>query len=135
MKKIITSLVIFITTLVLVGCGGPKTYDEISFSELNTMLEQKEDFILFIGAESCSACKSYKVTVDKIVENNKLDIKYIDNDKLSEEEYAKLMSHFYFTATPTTVLVKNGKEKERITGNKKYSQLEQILKDNKYIKE
>lgn len=135
MKKILITLIIILTTLTLVGCGGPKTYDEISFSELNTMLDNKEDFVLFIGAESCSACKSYKLTINKIVENNKMDIKYIDNDKLSEEEYAKLMSHFYFTATPTTVLVKNGKEKERITGNKKYSQVEQILKDEKYIKE
>lgn len=135
MKKILITLIIILTTLTLVGCGGPKTYDEIIFSELNTMLDNKEDFVLFIGAESCSACKSYKITIDKLIKNHKINIKYIDNDKLSEEEYAKLMAHFYFTSTPTTILVKNGKEQERITGSKKYSQVEKILKNEKYIKE
>lgn len=135
MKKIVTIIMITVTTFILVGCGGPKTYDEINFDELTTMIDNKEDFVLFIGAESCSACRSFKTTVNKIVENNKVDIKYIDNDKLSEEEYAKLMSYFYFNSTPTTVLVKNGKEKDRIIGSKKYSQVEKKLKDEKYIKE
>lgn len=135
MKKILITIIITITSLTLVGCGGPRTYDEINFDELTTMLDNKEDFILLIGAQSCSACKSYKVTIDKLIKNHKINIKYIDNDKLSEEEYAKLMAHFYFTSTPTTILVKNGKEQERITGSKKYSQVEKKLKNEKYIKE
>lgn len=135
MKKILTILITMIAVFCLTGCGGPKTYDEVTFQELNDMIKNKEDFVLMIGAESCSACKSYKVALDKIIEKYKLDIKYIDNDKLSDDEYADLQSNFYFTATPTTVFVENGKETDRMVGNKKYSQTVEILKDKKYIKE
>ncbi len=134
MKKIILILTIVLTVFTLTGCGAPKTYDEISYKELEAMIKEKQDFILFIGAETCSACKSYKVTVNELVKNNGVDIKYIDNDKLTEEEYADLMSNFYTTATPTTVFVKDGKETDRIIGNKKYSSLEKTLKEKGYIK-
>lgn len=134
MKKILI-LIVMVTAFCLTGCGGPKTYDEVTFQELNDMIENKEDFILMIGAESCSACKSYKIALDKIIEKYKLDVKYIDNDKLSDDEYADLQSNFYFTATPTTVFVENGKETDRMVGNKKYSQTVEILKEKKYIKE
>lgn len=134
MKKILIVL-ITITTLFLTGCGGPKTYDEVSYQELNNMIKDKQDFILMIGAESCSACKSYKFVLNKIIEKYKIDIKYIDNDKLSDDEYADLQSNFYFTATPTTVFVENGKETDRITGNQKYSKTLEKMKEKKYIKE
>jgi len=134
MKKILI-LIVMVTAFCLTGCGGPKTYDEVTFQELNDMIENKEDFILMIGAESCSACKSYKIALDKIIEKYKLDVKYIDNDKLSDDEYADLQSNFYFTATPTTVFVENGKETDRMVGNKKYSQTVEMLKEKKYIKE
>lgn len=135
MKKILILIVTTVTAFCLTGCGGPKTYDEVTFQELNDMIENKEDFILMIGAESCSACKSYKIALDKIIEKYKLDVKYIDNDKLSDDEYADLQSNFYFTATPTTVFVENGKETDRMVGNKKYSQTVEMLKEKKYIKE
>lgn len=135
MKKILLGLTTIIAIFALTGCGGPKTYDEITYDELNKMINNKEDFVLMIGAESCSACNSYKIALNKIIEKYKIDIKYIDNDKLSEDEYANLQSNFYFTSTPTTVFVENGKEKERMVGNKKYSETVKKLKQNKYIKE
>ena len=135
MKKILIIVISVITIFCLTGCGGPKTYDEVIFEEVNNMIKDKEDFILMIGAESCSACKSYKIALDKIIEKYKLDIKYIDLDKLNEDEKADLQSNFYFNATPTTVFVEKGKETDRMVGNKKYSQTVEILKDNKYIKE
>ncbi len=135
MKKVIITIITIITAFCLTGCGGPKTYDEITYNELETMIKNKEDFILMIGAESCSACKSYKIALDKVIEKYKVDIKYIDNDKLSSDEYADLESNFYFTATPTIVFVENGKEADRMVGNKKYSETVEILKEKKYIKE
>ncbi len=133
MKKTLIILITTILTFTLVGCGGPKTYDEINYNELETMIKNKEDFILFIGAESCSACEAYRITVNKLVENNKVDIKYIDNDKLSDDEYSELMANFYTTSTPTTILVKKGKETDRIVGNQKYSKVEKTLKEKGYI--
>ncbi len=137
MKKIIMVLTILFLIFGLSGCK-PKTYDEISYQELNQMLENKEDFILMLGAETCSACSAFKITLNKVIEDYGVDIKYLDNDKLSEEEHSKVLSKFYFSGTPTTVFVVKGKEKDtndRIDGNQKYSKVVSILKEKGYIKE
>lgn len=135
-KKLVVILTIFLSAFILAGCG-PTTYDEINYSTLDKMINNKEDFILFIGSETCSACASYKFTVNELVKNYKVDIKYIDISKLNSADYDKLLEHFPFDATPTTILVKKGKETgddNRIVGNQKYSKVEKILKKKGYIK-
>lgn len=136
MKKVIVLLISIFCIFSLTGCG-PTTYDEISYSTLDKMVKEKKDFILFIGSEECSACSSFKVTVNELVKNYKVDIKYIDVSKLTTEENDKLLEMFPFNATPTTVLVKKGKETgedNRIVGNQKYSKVEKILREKGYIK-
>ena len=77
------------------------------------MINKKQSFILFIGSETCSACAAFKFTVNELVKNYKIDIKYIDISKLTDKEHDKLLEYFSFDATPTTILVKNGKEKNK----------------------
>ncbi len=138
MQKIIISIVAVLGIFFLVGCGGPKTYDEISYTQLNEMLDDKQDFILFIGSETCSACSAYKVTINKIVEKYGVDIKYLDISKLNEEEDSEFTSNFAFSGTPTTIFITDGEEKDtynRINGNEKYSKTIEKIKENGYIKE
>lgn len=138
MKKVVLILIGALTLFVLTGCGGPKTYDEISYTELQSKLDNNEEFILFIGAETCSACSAYKYGLNKVIEKYHVDVKYIDIDKISESELADLKSLAYFSGTPTTVFIKNGqedKDKKRINGNVKYSKIVSILEENGYIKE
>ena len=138
MRKIMMLVATALGILFLTGCSGPKTYDEISYSDLTKMLDDKEDFVLFIGSETCSACSAYKITVNKIVEKYGVDIKYLDISKLSDEENSELSSNFAFSGTPTTIFVTDGKEKDtynRIDGNAKYSKTVEKLKENAYIKE
>ena len=136
MKKIIIAITIIVSMFIITGCG-PKTYDEITYNNLEKMIKEKKDFILFIGSETCSACSSFKFTVNELVKNHKIDIKYINISKLTDDQKDKLIEHFPFDATPTTVLVKKGKETgddNRIVGNQKYSKVEKILKEKGYIK-
>ena len=136
MKKIIILLTIILSIFIITGCAS-KTYDEINYNELEKMINEKQDFILFIGSETCSACSSFKITVNELVKNYKVDIKYIDVSKLTDSEEEKLIEQFPFDATPTTILVKKGKETgddNRIVGNQKYSKIEKILKEKGYIK-
>ncbi len=138
MQKIIITLAILLGIVGLTGCGGPKTYDEISYSELQNLLENKEDFVLFIGSETCSACSAYRVTINKIVEEYGVDIKYLDIANLTEEQNSELVSEFPFSGTPTTIFVTSGEEEDsynRINGNAKYSKVVEKLKENSYIKE
>ena len=135
MKKM---LLVVLSVIFLTACSTVKTYDEINYKNLNSMLDKKEKFILFIGSTTCSACDTYKVTLNKVIEKYSVDIKYIDLSKLSEEEESELVSKFPISGTPTTIFIEDGKEKDtynRINGSVKYSKIVEKLKKNKYIKE
>ena len=134
MKKILFLLAV----ICLTGCSILKTYDEISYKNLNKMLEDKDDFVLFVGSSTCSACDSYKLTLNQVISKYNVNIKYIDLSKLSESQKGKLTSIFPISATPTTIFVEDGEEKDthnRIIGSVKYSKIVEKLKENKYIKE
>ncbi len=135
MKKLFILIAII---FMLTGCGGRSTYDEISYSDLNKMIDNKEDFILFIGSSSCSACAVYEVTLNDIIKEYNVDVKYIDLSKLSDQDESVLVSEFPITGTPTTVFVTNGDEKDthnRINGSAKKSKIVEKFKENGYIKD
>ena len=134
MKKI---LILFITLFMLTACGN-KTYDEISYDELNKMLEKKQDFILFIGSDTCSACNTYKGTLNDVIEEYGTDVKYINLASLSKAEESSLVSKFPINGTPTTVFITNGEEEDthnRIVGSAKKSEIVNEFKENGYIKD
>lgn len=137
MKKLFIVIMLSLS-IVLTGCGGPTTYDEIGFDELMQKIDNKEDFLLLIGSATCTACKSFKPTINKVIKDYKLDIKYIDVNKITDSESDELLAHFRFRGTPIIVFVENGEEKDphnRIVGNLRYSKVVEKLKENKYIKE
>ena len=134
MKKI---LILFISLFMLTACGN-KTYDEISYDELNKMLEKKQDFILFIGSDTCSACNTYKGTLNDVIEEYGTDVKYINLASLSKTEESSLVSKFPINGTPTTVFITNGEEEDthnRIVGSAKKSEIVNEFKENGYIKD
>ena len=134
MRKI---LVLIMALFMLTGCGN-KTYDEISYDELNKMLEEKQDFILFIGSDTCSACNTYKGTLNDVISEYGTDVKYIDLASLSKAEESSIVSKFPITGTPTTVFITNGEEEDthnRIVGSAKKSKIIKEFKENGYIKD
>jgi predicted bacteriocin transport accessory protein len=137
MKKILIFLSSLVLLMSLVGCSSNKTYEEISYNKLNDMLDKKESFILFIGSNTCSACSVYKGTLNDVISEYNVDVKYIDLSKLSDTQKSELSSVFPITGTPTTVFITNGVEKDtynRIVGSVKKSEIIQAFKENKYIK-
>lgn len=140
MKKILKKILFMvILVLSLTGCGNKiKTYEEISYKQFVQKIENKDSFILFIGAESCQHCSMYKNTINKIVENYQVKIYHIDMDKLSETEYSKFKTYINFSGTPTTAFIYDGKEENtynRISGNKSYDKVKERLIKEGYIKE
>lgn len=134
MKK----LVILMTILFMMTGCSKTTYDEISYSELNEMIENKEDFILFIGSSTCSACAAYEITLNDIIKEYNVDVKYIDLSELSDEDESALVSEFPITGTPTTVFITDGDEEDthnRIDGNAKKSKIIEKFEENGYIKD
>ena len=137
MRKILYVLILVPLLIIISGCGN-KTYDEITYDDLNSMLEDKESFVLFIGSATCTHCDAYKVTINKVIEDYDVDIKYIDISKLSHSEVSSLQAKFPFSGTPTTVFVEKGEEEStfnRIEGEASYSEVVDALKENEYIKE
>lgn len=131
MKKIF----IIICALFLVGCSNPK-YTEISVTQFQEKLDAKESFILVIGSDTCSACKSYEPTMQKVMKDTNLEIFYINLHVLSDEDYSKIYSSYVVTSTPTTLFFKDGVETstyDRIVGAVDYDEVIKKLEKLGYI--
>ena len=102
------------------------------------MLEKKQDFILFIGSDTCSACNTYKGTLNDVIEEYGTDVKYINLASLSKAEESSLVSKFPINGTPTTIFITDGEEEDthnRIVGSAKKSEIVNEFKENGYIKD
>lgn len=133
MKKI---MLLLLPILLLCGCSG-KSYKEINIETLLKKVDKKETFILFIGAKSCSHCDGYKTTINEVIKDYDITIYYIDVDKLNKEEDSRLKKVAGYTATPTTVFIKKGKEEStymRIIGERDYEYVVNKLHKNGFIK-
>lgn len=135
MKKLI--ILGLMCICLLTGCGKLKTYQEITYTEYNKMIEEKQNFVLFIGSETCSACAVYKEYLNEVIKDYQVEVKYIDLDKVTEDEYNKLKARHSFSGTPTTIFITDGYEKStynRINGSKEYNKIVEKFKENGYIK-
>lgn len=137
MKKIFLSLIMVLP--LFVGCGTKlTTYEEIDYEKFTEKMENKDDFILFIGSETCQHCTAFKETVNKVVTKYQVKIYYIDINKFDEIEKNKFKTYINFSATPTTVFIYSGEEKttyNRINGNLGYDKVIDRMTKEGYIKE
>lgn len=121
----------------LTGCGNKiTTYEEINYSEYTNLIDAKEDFILYVGSANCSHCLNFKPTLEKIIEEYQLDVKYIDISQLSEKEYAVLQNKTKLQGTPTVVFVKDGvvQTNPKIQGEVSYTVALEKFKESGYVK-
>ncbi len=137
MKKKILFVIVAALLFVVTGCGKETTYHEVSYDELTKMINNKESFVLVIGSETCSACESYKPTMEKIITNYNVRINYINIYPLTQEQKAGLIGYVYYQNTPTTVYFVKGEATEtynHIVGAADYDKVLASLKKNGYIK-
>lgn len=117
-----------------------QTYIELSYKEVIEKINSKDKFALFIGSSECSHCTIFKGTINSVIKDYNIKIYYIDLSKLNDDEYAYLHSNFSFSATPTTIVIENGKEYGQksaygIVGAKGYDYVVERLKKAGVIKE
>lgn len=134
-KLIICTLALFLVA----GCGGKiKSYEEISYQEYTKKVEKKENFILYIGSDTCSHCQEFTPTLKKVIKKHQIDIKYINISNLSTNEYAILRNKTKVQGTPTIVFFHNGVvdsgNANKIQGSVSMSEVEKVLKRKGYIK-
>lgn len=137
MKRFISIIFISFLVLLTVGCGK-REYTEVTYNELMNKINDKQSFVVVIGSDTCSACASYKTTMEEVMKDTKVEIFYLDINELSEEDYAKLKSKFVINSTPTTIFLVDGKELttyDRLVGSASYDTVINSLKKYGYVGE
>ncbi len=137
MKSLLKLFLLIVPIIMLItGCKNG-SYNEIDFETFETLLDKKESFVLVIGSSQCSHCADYEITMDEIINEYGLDIKYINVFNLSEKEKSKLDAKTHYNyATPTTVFFEEGKldNTSTIRGNQKKENVVKKLTKKGYIK-
>lgn len=135
-KKLKLVLLVVPIIMMLTGCKNG-SYNEIDYETFENLLEEKENFVLVVGSSQCSHCSDYQVTMDEIINEYGLDIKYINIVNLSEKEKSKLDAKTHYNySTPTTVFFDDGKldNTSTIRGNQSKENVIKKLTKKGYIK-
>ena len=137
MKKFLKLTVIILCLFIFTGCG--KTYlSEISYDEYQKLIKNKETFILEIMRTDCSACINFKPKLKQVAKDYKIEIKYINTDNLSEDEYNNLFNETGISGTPTVIFYHDGIEEtksSRINGSVSTDKIISKFKASGFIKE
>lgn len=135
--KVLKIFLSVIICFILSGCSKG-SYKELTYQELMNKIDNKDSFVITLGAGSCINCDMFKDTIEEVNKKYKITTYYIDLDKLNEEEEGKLKSIFDFTGTPTTINLIEGVENSslpRIKGRSDYLEIKEKLIKWGYIKE
>lgn len=108
----------------------------VDYEEYKDLIRDDDTNIIVIGQTTCSHCINYKPALNSVAEDYNITINYLNLTELSQEEnqnfYASLEKINYNDpdfveegsfGTPTTLVVKNGKVIDYISGERTYSQL------------
>ena len=142
MKRAFKILTLLVFVFILTGCDiklTKKSYmKEISYKEYHELLDNKETFILEIMRTDCSACINFKPIITEVANDNKVEVKYINTDNITEEEVDKLFEETGISGTPTIIFYINGEEETistRLVGTKTKDQVITRFKLMGFLKE
>lgn len=140
MKKIICGFLLIGLGLSLTGCVSNSNIKQITIAEYYDMIENKEDFILYIGSATCSACQSYTPVLEKVATNYDIEVMYIDLDDESSQDMYSFINKISVTSTPTTLFYNQGEEasileRKRIEGAMDYESVKDVFIANSVITE
>ena len=140
--------IIILVSVCLVGLVGvliadkimTRTYlNEIKYDEVIEMIKNKDDFILLVSQTTCSHCANFKPKLEKVANEYKIKMYYIQVDLLSDDESQMLDEYInYSGSTPETIFIKDGTERtaaSRIRGDSSISTIKMKLKANGWINE
>lgn len=138
MKKIFKFSIVLVIVLILSGCQNNSYLKEISYKEYQQLLENKETFILEVMRTDCSACINFKPKLTEVANEYKIEVKVINTDNLSEDEYNDLFDSTGITGTPTVLFYNEGVEKtisSRINGSVSKEKIISKFTANDFIEE
>ena len=116
--------------------SAEKNITFINYDEYKKIIKNDDTNIVVIGQTSCSHCASFKPALNDFSEDFDLTINYLNLTELTSEESTKFRESLKeikyddpdFVSsgsfgTPLTLIIKNGKVTDYISGERTYSQL------------
>ena len=110
----------------------------ITMTELEEKISNKDTFILIMTQTGCVHCQSYLPTVRKVSREYAVPFYILNRAELTKEEYKRLNDIANISGTPATIFFTEGEEKttlNRLTGNIEKSRLVERLISEGYINE
>lgn len=113
--------------------------DYIDYSGYKKILKSDDVKVLVIGQTSCTYCIKAKPILNKVVNDKKVKINYLNITELSDEEREKFNSSLKYLSenewgTPLTLIVKNGEVVDSANGLLDYDGYVKLFEDNGLIK-
>lgn len=136
MKKIFKLFICLLGVLTITGCSNTNL-EKINYDKFNSLINNKETFIIYIGSSTCHNCTEFNPKFEKIINDYDIkNVKYIEIDKFSDDEKKEFNKIINVSGTPTVVFIENGEEKSmtnRINGNVSEDKIISRFKSNGYI--
>lgn len=103
-----------ISTVMQTTLERPNEVTDVRYRELEEMLSDDKDFLLYIGSEDCPDCQHFDPILEDYVENHPgAGVFHFDTKQyrtsVSEEEYEAFKDFFDLTWVPSVYHIRNGK--------------------------
>lgn len=108
--SIISVFIVFQTTR-----ADKPLYTDVSISEYNTKIEEKESFIMYVYSTSCTACQTFKPVLNNVIDNQEVEVLGFDVNN-SQNRNIPFLKEKNLKETPTLVIYEKGEEQSRKVG-------------------
>lgn len=85
-----------------------KSFKKVSVSEIKDNIENKKDFILYLGRKTCPDCVDFVPLLSKVAKENDLEILYLDTERgINHKEIKKFRKEYEILYVPTLMIQKD----------------------------
>ena len=137
MKKIKYLFLLILTCFLLSGCNSNDYLKDISYSKLQSKLENKDTFFFIVVRDGCSFCESLITRVEDVLEENEVVGYKLNLSNMSSDDLEDFANKYNVDGTPTTIFITEGTEvsiMQRIEGSVSKEYFKEKLQQNNYIK-
>lgn len=135
MRKILLCLVLLLA--MLLGCSKVKeSYSySLSVQEVLDKIENQEDFVVYLGTTTCTACQTFAPIAEKMNENYQTQIYHVVLDLEEDEELKdQLLAIIPVEYTPSINAIKDGVLVGNYEGVLEYIDLKEFMTKYEFIK-
>ncbi|WP_105202650.1 DUF6568 family protein [Streptococcus suis] len=86
-----------------------KSYQTISIDEVEQKVQDEEEFILYIGRETCPYCRDFVPKLTEAVEQSRVTIYYLDSESDPNGKIQQFRQSQGLTTVPSLTYYKSGK--------------------------